>query len=51
MKLGGAPRGREIAGDEARDILRAVLDAGISYIDISPDYGHSFVMNVLLLSH
>jgi aryl-alcohol dehydrogenase-like predicted oxidoreductase len=41
MELRGAPRGPEIADDQARAILHAVLDAGINYIDTSPDYGRS----------
>lgn len=41
MELRGAPRGPEITDDEARDILAAVLDTGINYIDTSPDYGRS----------
>ncbi len=41
MELRGAPRGPAIADDQARDILCAVLDAGINYIDTSPDYGRS----------
>ena len=41
MELRGAPRGPEIADDQARTILHAVLDAGINYIDTSPDYGRS----------
>jgi aryl-alcohol dehydrogenase-like predicted oxidoreductase len=41
MELRGAPRGPEISDDQARDVLNAVLDAGINYIDTSPDYGRS----------
>ena len=33
--------GPAIATDEARRILKAVLDAGINLIDTSPDYGPS----------
>ncbi|MGE0227316.1 MAG: aldo/keto reductase [Dehalococcoidia bacterium] len=33
--------GRVISPDEATQILNAVLDAGINYIDTSPDYGVS----------
>lgn len=33
--------GRVISQDEATRILNAVLDAGINYIDTSPDYGPS----------
>src|SRR5215471_14210476 len=41
MELRDAPRGRPIADDQAERILRAVLDAGINYIDTSIDYGLS----------
>lgn len=41
MELRGGPRGPEVADDVAGDVLRAVLDAGINYIDTSPDYGLS----------
>ncbi|MBX7110389.1 MAG: aldo/keto reductase [Dehalococcoidia bacterium] len=33
--------GRVVSPDEANRILNAVLDAGINYIDTSPDYGPS----------
>lgn len=41
MELRGAPRGREITPNQAKDVLNAVLDAGINYIDTSIDYGSS----------
>src|ERR1700694_5166748 len=41
MELRGAPRGREVSDEQAEQILRAVLDSGINYIDTSIDYGLS----------
>ena len=41
MELRGAPRGPEISDADAGRVLNAVLDAGINYIDTSPDYGLS----------
>ncbi|MFC1401850.1 MULTISPECIES: aldo/keto reductase [Streptacidiphilus] len=41
MELRGAPRGPEIADDDAGRLLNAVLDGGINLIDTSPDYGRS----------
>src|SRR5215510_11494184 len=41
MELRGAPRARDISDGQAETILRAVLDAGINYIDTSIDYGVS----------
>ena len=41
MELRGAPRGPEISDEQAKDVLHAVLDAGINFIDTSPDYGRS----------
>src|SRR5205814_7223193 len=41
LRGAGAMRGREVDDDTAADMLRAVLDAGINYIDTSPDYGRS----------
>ena len=41
MEIRGAPRGRDISDDDARRILNAVLDSGITYIDTSNDYGRS----------
>lgn len=39
MELRGAPRGRDISESQSERILNAVLDAGINYLDTSPDYG------------
>ena len=41
MELRGEPRGPAITDAEADAILNAVLDAGINFIDTSPDYGGS----------
>ena len=41
MELRGAPRGPEVSEEEADKLLNAVLDAGISFIDTSIDYGQS----------
>src|SRR5437667_11790180 len=41
MELRGAPTGPEISDDQAARVLHAVLDAGINFIDTSPDYGRS----------
>ena len=41
MEVRGAPRGRETTEKEASNILNAVLDAGINFIDTSIDYGRS----------
>jgi aryl-alcohol dehydrogenase-like predicted oxidoreductase len=41
MELRGAPRGRDVSDDQAEQVLRAVLDSGINYIDTSIDYGLS----------
>jgi aryl-alcohol dehydrogenase-like predicted oxidoreductase len=41
MELRGGPRGPEISDDEAGQVLNAVLDSGINYIDTSIDYGRS----------
>src|SRR5580658_5858198 len=41
MALTGAPRGPEIADEDAGRLLNAVLDGGINLIDTSPDYGRS----------
>jgi aryl-alcohol dehydrogenase-like predicted oxidoreductase len=37
----GGFRGREISDDDAGAVLNAVLDAGINFVDTSPDYGRS----------
>jgi aryl-alcohol dehydrogenase-like predicted oxidoreductase len=36
-----APRGLAIPDEQAREVLNAVLDAGINLIDTAPDYGGS----------
>jgi aryl-alcohol dehydrogenase-like predicted oxidoreductase len=41
MELRGAPRGPEVDDNQAEQVLRAVLDGGINYIDTSIDYGLS----------
>lgn len=41
MELRGEPRGRAITPEQAKEVLNAVLDAGINYIDTSIDYGSS----------
>jgi aryl-alcohol dehydrogenase-like predicted oxidoreductase len=41
MELRGAPRGRDIAPDDAGKLLNAILDGGINFIDTSIDYGVS----------
>ena len=41
MELRGAPAGPTIADEQAEQVLNAVLDAGINFIDTSPDYGRS----------
>jgi aryl-alcohol dehydrogenase-like predicted oxidoreductase len=41
MELRGAPAGPEISDRAAEQVLNAVLDAGINFIDTSIDYGRS----------
>jgi aryl-alcohol dehydrogenase-like predicted oxidoreductase len=41
MELRGAPAGPPITDEQAKQVLNAVLDAGINIIDTSPDYGRS----------
>jgi aryl-alcohol dehydrogenase-like predicted oxidoreductase len=41
MERRGAPRGRAVDATDAGRVLNAVLDAGINFIDTSPDYGMS----------
>jgi aryl-alcohol dehydrogenase-like predicted oxidoreductase len=36
-----APRGLDVGPEQAGEILNAVLDAGINFIDTAPDYGTS----------
>jgi aryl-alcohol dehydrogenase-like predicted oxidoreductase len=41
MELRGAPSGPEVSDAAAEQVLNAVLDAGINFIDTSIDYGRS----------
>jgi aryl-alcohol dehydrogenase-like predicted oxidoreductase len=41
MELRGGERGRQITDEQTEQILNAVLDSGINYIDTSIDYGLS----------
>ena len=41
MELRGAPRGPAVDDEHAAQVLRAVIDGGINYIDTSIDYGLS----------
>jgi aryl-alcohol dehydrogenase-like predicted oxidoreductase len=41
MELRGGPRGPEITDQQAEQVLNAVLDSGITFIDTSIDYGRS----------
>src|SRR5918997_362627 len=41
MELRGAPAGPDVSDEQAARVLNAVLDAGINFIDTSPDYGRS----------
>ena len=41
MELRGGPRGPAVDDQQAEQVLRAVLDGGINYIDTSIDYGLS----------
>ena len=41
LEIRGAPSGREITPERAGQVLNAVLDTGINYIDTSIDYGRS----------
>jgi aryl-alcohol dehydrogenase-like predicted oxidoreductase len=41
MELRGAPRGPEVSDEAAEQVLNAVLNAGINFIDTSIDYGRS----------
>ena len=51
MEMRGATHGRPVTDDEARNILNAVLDAGISFIDTSIDYGFSEELIGKYISH
>ena len=41
MEIRDAPRGRPVTGEQAETVLNAVLDAGVTFIDTSNDYGRS----------
>lgn len=41
MELRSAPAGPEVSDEQAARVLNAVLDAGINFVDTSPDYGRS----------
>ena len=41
MELRGVPAGPEVSDEVAENVLNAVLDAGINFIDTSIDYGRS----------
>src|SRR5271167_3181046 len=41
MELRGAPAGPDISDQATEQVLNAVLDAGINFIDTSIDYGRS----------
>jgi aryl-alcohol dehydrogenase-like predicted oxidoreductase len=41
MELRGAPAGPEVSDEQAARVLNAMLDAGINFLDTSPDYGRS----------
>jgi aryl-alcohol dehydrogenase-like predicted oxidoreductase len=41
MELRGSPHGPAVADDDAGQLLNAVLDSGITFIDTSIDYGRS----------
>ena len=41
MELRDTPRSRPVSGEQAERVLNSVLDAGINFIDTSPDYGAS----------
>ena len=51
MEIRGEPRGRPMAENDAENILNAVLDAGINYIDTSIDYGCSEELIGKYISH
>jgi aryl-alcohol dehydrogenase-like predicted oxidoreductase len=51
MELRGAPRGPQIADEEAERVLNGVLDAGINFVDTSIDYGRSEELIGRFISH
>ena len=48
---GRSDRGRDVSPEQAGEVLNAVLDAGINFIDTSPDYGASEAMIGRFISH
>ena len=51
MELMAGLRGRAIEAQPAKRLLNAVLDAGINFIDTSPDYGNSEILIGEAISH
>jgi aryl-alcohol dehydrogenase-like predicted oxidoreductase len=51
MELRGAPAGPEITESTAEQVLNAVLDAGINFIDTSIDYGRSEELMGRFIAH
>jgi aryl-alcohol dehydrogenase-like predicted oxidoreductase len=51
MELRGAPVGPPITDQQAEQVLNAVLDAGINFIDTSVDYGRSEELIGRFISH
>ncbi|MCX6021584.1 MAG: aldo/keto reductase [Chloroflexi bacterium] len=51
MEMRGAPAGPAITEEQANLVLNAVLDAGINFIDTSPDYGRSEEMIGRFIAH
>ncbi len=51
MELMAGLRGRAIEAQPAKRLLNAVLDAGINFIDTSPDYGDSEILIGEAISH
>ena len=51
MEIRDAPRGRPVTEDQAKNILNAVLDSGINFIDTSNDYGRSEELIGKYISH
>ena len=51
MELRGEPGGRPVTEEQARDVLTAVLESGINFIDTSMDYGTSEDFIGKYLSH
>ena len=51
MELMAGLRGRAIEAEPAKRLLNAVLDAGINFIDTSPDYGDSETLIGEAISH